>query len=268
MAEESQATYLNFVAGGISGVFEVSASHPIDVVKTSMQDKATTIEKIRMNSYSYLLDRFRRGGIKHLYRGYFPRVAGVIPMRAMFWGGQSTAYTWLEAYDLNEPTRATLAGIAGGAAQTLIDNPIEVIKTRMITSSHIHPKLTSQDHRISRPTFPGFGPTLIRNIGFMIAVTQFTTLYDGDSKLIKFALAGAGGFTGSIVTQPIDYVKTQVQSANYVPDGRSAVRIFTDTVRKNPKVLMVGAIPRASLSFINMGVGYLAFSLLLKVFKD
>jgi Mitochondrial carrier protein len=265
MAEKSQSPYLNFIAGGISGVFEVSASHPLDVVKTAMQDKATSVEKVRMNSYQYLLDRFRRGGIRHMYHGYIPRVIGVIPMRAMFWGAQSITYRQLEPYGMKESMRATLAGLAGGLAQTLIDNPIEVMKTRMITSSHLHSNPTPIAH-ISGPRFPGFGPTLFRNIGFMIMVTQFTTSYSGDSSLVKFALAGAGGFAGSILTQPIDYVKTRVQSAN--PDGRRAFRIFSEGIRKNPKVLMVGAIPRASLSFVNMGVGYLAFSLLLKIFKD
>jgi hypothetical protein len=264
------SSYLNFLAGGLSGILEVSTSHPLDVVKTAMQDKVST-NRVKMSPYHYLVDRYKRGGFRHLYRGYMPRVLGVIPMRAMFWGAQSTAYDHLIPYDMSLRTRASLAGMAGGIAQTVIDNPIEVMKTRMITSSHMESD-ASQKTRVSSTRlpntrlsrFPGFGPTLLRNVGFMVVLTQVTASYDGDSYLTRFVLGGTGGFIGSVVTQPIDYVKTKMQSANH--DGRSGIQIFSETFRKNPRALMVGLVPKASLGFLNMSVGYLGFSLFIKLF--
>lgn len=222
-----------------------------------------------MSPYNYLVDRYKRGGISHLYRGYLPRVLGVIPMRSMFWGAQSTTYSYLHPHIANENIRVTLAGIAGGTAQTLVDNPIEVIKTRQITSSHMQSKsmipIPFKPNSSNLPRFPGFIPTLSRNIGFMVVLTQFTTIDDHDSYLCKFGLAGVGGFVGSVLTQPIDYIKTRMQSANY--DGKSALRILSETVRKDPRILMVGTMPRATLGFVNMGVGYLGFTLFINVFK-
>ncbi len=86
---ERQSIVANFIAGGLSGFCEVTTSHPLDVVKTAMQDKAghkhhNDISKVRKGPFRYLIDRYRRGGIPHLYRGYIPRVIGILPMRDTF----------------------------------------------------------------------------------------------------------------------------------------------------------------------------------------
>jgi Mitochondrial carrier protein len=269
---ERQSIVANFLAGGLSGFCEVTTSHPLDVVKTAMQDKAGHGQygdnsKVRKGPFRYLIDRYKRGGIRHLYRGYVPRVFGILPMRATFWGVQHTAYTHLREVSMPENYRVLLAGVIGGTAQTVIDTPIEVMKTRMITTSH-----QNQVHAVPRPflnpvrgLLAGFSPTLFRNIGFMVTLSAVTTSYETDSYLAKFILAGAGGFAGSVVTQPIDYVKTQMQSASY--RGERAIVIFINALKENPRVLMTGTMPRGLLGFMNMGVGFCAFNIFKRIIE-
>lgn len=239
-----QTKYTKFIAGGISGVFEVTFTHPLDVIKTKMQNK----QIVKFNS------------IRAMYIGYTPRLIGIIPMRSIFWGSQYASYEYLQNCNMTNRSRAIVSSVVGGICQTTIDTPIEVMKTHLITS---HTRFIQ--HTKIQNIFRGFWPTLIRNIGFMGGLNGFTMLYKTDNYVHKFCLAGLGGAVGSILTQPIDYVKTQVQSANY--DGTTPTRIFMNTLKTDPKRLMVGCVPRASLGFINMGIGYSVFQFVIYRYK-
>ena len=90
--------------------------------------------------------------------------------------------------------------------------------------------------------------TTIRNIGFAIVLNLFLhTGNDHRDKTIDFIRAGTGAVIASIITQPLDYFKTQVQSNK---------RVFNITL----KALFSGYITRASMAFINMSIGYSIFS--------
>jgi hypothetical protein len=254
---------VNFLAGGLSGICEVTITHPLDVIKTNMQYKiakmtqGTKGDSMIQSSYADITHRYRVQGLAGLYPGYLPRVLGILPMRATFWGVQYTSYEHLKSYDITKNNRILLAGVLGGSAQTLIDNPIEVIKTRIITSNRTNYSKSPSIY------YAGFGPTLIRNIGFMVVFNKFSTAYPTDDYRIKFVMSGLGGFVGSIVTQPIDYVKTQMHAASYdTKNHRPAIHIFLSTLSHSPRILMTGAIPRATLGFINMGVGFTVFTFL------
>ena len=70
---------------------------------------------------------------------------------------------------------------------------------------------------------------------------------DHSDKTIDFLRAGTGAILASIITQPLDYFKTQVQSNRKVYDIK-------------PKALFSGYATRASMAFINMSIGYSIFS--------
>lgn len=256
-----------FLAGGISGIFEVTVSHSLDVVKTDMQYKIASGLKIN-SPLIHMLDKYRSGGILSLYKGYLPRIIGIVPMRSVFWGTQNMTHGYLEQFfDISDGNRALCAGIVGGASQTLIDNPIEIVKTRIITA-----KKTRNFRSFCIPNnislyYKGFYPTLFRNVGFMVVLNRTTTAFDSDSYIVKFLAAGVGGFMASVITQPLDYVKTQIHASDH-DQKISPSKIFIDAWKRDPYILMTGYMPRALLGSVNMGVGFCAFSFILAHFRS
>ena len=72
----------------------------------------------------------------------------------------------------------------------------------------------------------------------------------------KFISGGLGGMLGSLVSQPLDYIKTQKQSNLY--DSYRDI-IYNKNFLRN---CMNGTIPRASMSFISMGIGSFVYFLI------
>ena len=117
----------------------------------------------------------------HPFRGMLPRLVGIIPMRTLFWGVQ---------YDLyKRGYHPILAGAAAGLAQTLVDAPIENMKVSRIFGR-------TPDY------FKGFPVHSLRNIGFAVSVACFTPYY----------LAPVGAILGTVLTPPLDTLKTSIQS--------------------------------------------------------
>ena len=146
-----------------------------------------------------------------------------------------------------------LAGIAGGSCQTIIDNPIETLKINIMTNK----KLKFSDFIQNK----GFYATLIRNVGFAICISSLCFGKENRSDLSNFGHSASAGVVGCVLTQPIDYVKTQQQRSN---DTRSIYNIFADTYKDSPKKLFTGCFNRSLLSFFSMGIGYLAYD---KIYK-
>lgn len=81
----SQPThYKRYLFGAVSGLIEVTSTHWIDVLKTRLQAEKETTVGINVRSLSSRI--WAQEGFKGFYRGYISRMAGIGPMRAMFWG--------------------------------------------------------------------------------------------------------------------------------------------------------------------------------------
>ena len=74
-----------------------------------------------------------------------------------------------------------------------------------------------------------------------------------------------GGLLGSVLTQPIDYVKTQQQRSN---DKRSILTILRETSKDNYKKLYIGGFYRALLSICSMGIGFIAYEYFTDIIED
>lgn len=125
--------YKKYISGGLSGIIEVSLTHPLDYIKTKKQEY-TQREITNNNFYKYLLKENK----VNLYRGIFPRIVGVIPMRFVFWGVQDNSYQYFNQYNYSKFYCGVFAGITGGGCQTLIDNLIEMFKIKTMTNQKIN----------------------------------------------------------------------------------------------------------------------------------
>lgn len=210
------------IAGSFSGLCEVLITHPLDYIKTLLQYNNN---KISCKTYNF-------------YRGITPRIFGVVPMRTIFWTTLEGSKYYLPD-NIKDTDRLILSGLFAGIAQSAIDVPIENMKIqRMIRNNKF----------CDINLYNGSSVTITRNVGFAIILNLFLHLgNDHSNKSIDFFRAGVGAVVASIITQPLDYFKTQIQSNKTIYDIRL-------------KALFSGYLTRASMGFINMSIGYSVFS--------
>ena len=85
-----------------------------------------------------------------------------------------------------------VAGIVGGATQTLIDNPIEIMKINLMNNEKTGIKELFNQY--------GFVPTLLRNMGFAICISSICFDNKNKSNCEKFLYSSGAGLLGSFLT--------------------------------------------------------------------
>lgn len=237
------------VSGGLSGIVEACSTHPLDRIKTEVQrqmlEKNSTIIKShtsRSPLISSILTIYQTGGLSNFYKGIIPRLYGILPMRVVFWGALESGNKMV-VNEKNTFIKYTLPGILAGSIQTFIDNPIEVLKIRLMTSPTtaapssvptaspaIAPSFTTssivslnssasystsatashQSSAISsiKNLYKGFFPCFYRNIIFTVTLSTTTRTFKDQN---AFVVGAFGGLLGSILSHPFDVVKTELQ---------------------------------------------------------
>ena len=181
-------------------------------------------------------------------------------MRVTFWGTQSFVKDRLQGSSLPPLAQTATVGLCAGSAQTLVDNPMEVLKTRLMTTS----KSVSMVSIIREGNFPGFSATLTRNVVFAVLFATGLHWRSTDRLDHQMMRGAVSGFVSSLITQPLDYCKTvmQAESSDSAARSRSVVAILRQTSLRHA---MTGAVPRATLAMLNMSVGAVVFSFLERV---
>jgi len=116
--------------------------------------------------------------------------------------------------------------------------------------------MNKSKHIIFTNLFNGFSVTLYRNILFANCVGIATQIANTRNKIEKIILLGSGGLVGSIISQPLDYVKTQKQLPE--PDKRTIMRVLQ---QENIQTLFRGGLYRALLGMSTMSIGYTIMNL-------
>ena len=113
----------------------------------------------------------------------------------------------------------------------------------------------------------GFHSTLYRNIGFAISLNCFIHIEnDKESDVENFFRAAMGALVGSVLTQPLDYIKTQLQMTN--PKYHTSKEVIMNTLRKSPVHFYTGTFSRSVMGFMNMGIGYYVFRNMYSIFNE
>lgn len=243
MTKDSQ--HINVIkASVISGIVEVSLTHPIDVLKTLKQ------ENLSINKMS----------ISKLYSGYIPRIIGIVPMRCIFWSSQFYYLDILNRSKSSSQYNPIFAGVFAGITQTIIDTPIENNKMKLINNTfNGFNKFNDSHHHFIKSYYRGFIPHLARNTIFASSVCYFNYLKNNDKKINKqfgyFIYPAIGGVIGAVISQPLDYIKTIKQS------GLKNVSIPQIGINSIYNYYRGGGM-RAMMAFINMSIGGFIFNIM------
>jgi len=238
-----------YKSGVLAGIVEVLVTHPIDNYKTLRQ----------FNAYNGTFNKFN---FKTMYNGLFTRIYGIAPMRLIFWCTQDFGEKYFDKYSY----KYAMSGALAGSFQTVVDYPIEQIKIRRMIYKDSYSDII-KDLIKSNNISSGFGVTFLRNVGFATVFNHLLkTNSSNNNTSTNFALAAGSGFVSSIVTQPIDYFKTIIQSNK--GNNISVKNIFIDSMKDNNYLIFFrGGMSRASISFLSMGIGFSVYELSKKYFN-
>lgn len=201
----------------ISGLTEVILTHPIDYMKTISQ---------KINPKKMILSKHLRNS----YQGLESRIIGIVPIRILFWN--SIDYFKNNGYNIYQSSVLT------SIIQTTIDYPVEQIKTQKIINNLPFYNSFSNVNILKASSIH-----LVRNIGFTLSLCSIIQI-NPDS----LYYGAVGGLIGSLITHPLDTLKTWYQSGqqNY-------------PVHWNFRNYIQGWKYRCSLNLISMNIGWVIF---------
>lgn len=228
-------------ASVISAIVEVSVTHPLDRIKTGMQE--ATLKQYKSNKFLYITKKIYTND--KFYRGFYPRLLGIIPMRTVYWNTMN--YTRKITENRSSYIKYMAPGIVAGFTQTLVDCPIEIYKINMMT------KLPNKLVNFLNP-YQGFIACVSRNMLFAIPVSIGTIKYGKD---YPFLSGFIGGMIGSIISHPFDVIKTEKQRYKQNETKLDLIKF----IKENPLKLYNGVGIRTMMGCINMGIGFYIYNL-------
>ena len=210
----------------ISSVTEVILTQPFDVIKTLRQNKIKP-------EYNF----------KSLYKGFGPRLYGNIPSLSMFLFSQSYLDSKL---NMNKLHNKLFLPMIAGFTQTVIDNPIEIVKINQIMGIK------------NRNFLRGFIPHYLKNsilIGSIYhsrkyAENNFNSTYSNFNGIF----GAVGGLIGTYLSHPLDTIKTLQQSNNNV-----------NIKKLEFKSLLTGIHLRGLMNFISFTISLTVFDQIKKI---
>jgi len=236
--DEARPPYLHaMLAGGIGGTSGDILMHSLDTVKTRQQGDPHFPPKYTTLSDSYI-KIFRQEGIrKGLYGGIEAAMLGSFPGTVVFFGAYEYCKRHLIDYGVNPSASYLAAGFIADFAASIVYVPSEVLKTRLqlqgrYNNPFFHSGYNYKSTRHAAKTilrtegfgalYTGYKATIFRDLPF--SALQFT-FYEQERQLAKswagdhdigFGLevltAGSAGGLASVITCPLDVVKTRVQT--------------------------------------------------------
>ncbi|KAG9128056.1 carnitine transporter [Ceratobasidium sp. 392] len=281
---------VSFLSGGVGGVSAVLVGHPFDLTKTRLQTAPA-------GTYTGALDVVKktlaRDGVRGLYRGMGPPLAGVTPIFAIsFWGydlGKKIVYRFTperksQVLSLGE---LAFAGFFSAIPTTLVAGPAERVKVLLqIQGQGAQSKYSGPTDVVRqlykegglRSIFRGTAATLARDgpgsaayfVAYEVAKKKLTPAGSDPSQLNLGAVVVAGGLAGVAmwsIAIPPDVIKSRLQSA---PHG--TYNGFIDCVQKTiakdgPKALWKGFGPAMARAFPANAATFLGVEASKKLFE-
>ncbi|TMW58179.1 hypothetical protein Poli38472_011767 [Pythium oligandrum] len=279
VAAKSPAVFIplhwKLAVGGVAGVVGVTATFPIDIVKTHLQGQTRSSGPALFNGpISCFRHILATDGVRGLYRGLPATLVGVLPEKAIKLAVNEQLREYFTDANGNLPlSKQVLSGAGAGLAQVIATNPTEIVKIRLQTQAALPAaeRMTAAQvvqHLGIRGLYKGAGVCLMRDIPYaVIFFPTYANLKDafvdseGKNSIASILFAGAvAGASAAGLCTPADVIKTrrQMRGATYT----GTIDCFQKVVATNGYgALMKGAIPRMMVQAPLFAITLAAFEL-------
>lgn len=256
------------ISAGFSGIIEAGSTHWLDRIKTKMQE--LTLDKKSGNIMNATKSIYLESGLSGFYLGIVPRIIGIVPMRVIYWSTMVKMNSMV--VNSSHIVQYILPGLVAGSVQTILDNPIEAIKIQLMTrGKNKKEQLNITTFSDVKKLYIGFMPCLIRNTIFAVVVASSVKKF-GQKQENKFLAGAIGGFVGSVLSQPFDVIKTELQRCKTnntkIKINTNTFKMLYDIAKNNPRELWSGGSMRCTLAFLNMGIGFHTLGHIHKSFEN
>ncbi|KAL1851783.1 hypothetical protein Plec18167_009010 [Paecilomyces lecythidis] len=258
----------SIIAGSTAGAVEIAITYPAEFAKTRSQLNRRLPDGKKLGWPPFG---------KQWYAGCTTLIVGNSLKAGIRFVAFDTYKSLLQDQDghISGP-RTVIAGFGAGFTESLLAvTPFESIKTQLIDdrksakprlNGFLHGSKVIFQERGIRGFFQGFVPTTARQaansatrFGSYTTLKQFAQGYVAPGEklgtLSTFAIGGMAGLITVYVTQPLDTVKTRMQSLeaskNYKNSFVCAAKIFKD---EGPLTLWSGAVPRLARLIMSGGI--------------
>ncbi|XP_035470718.1 mitochondrial glycine transporter A [Scophthalmus maximus] len=248
-----------FMCGSFSGTCSTLLFQPLDLVKTRLQTLQSGRQpgSGRVGMVTMLMSVVRTERLLGLWKGVSPSFARTIPGVGLYF---STYYSLKQHFFQDSTPGAMGAVLLGGGARTVAGVfmlPVTVIKTRFECGRYGYRSVVGALRSVCQTEgpaalFSGVTATLLRDVPFSGIYVMFYSQTKaslpkeiGDSPSAALAHFGCGilaGVLASVITQPADVVKTQVQVN---PQLRTTEAIRCIYVEHGIQGFFRGAVPRS-----------------------
>ena len=204
MSSDKLNSFIGGLYGGFIGTF---LSHPVDTIKTNVQDKKVSI--LKCIEHIAKTDRF-----KGFYRGILSPLLGVPLEKSVVFGVQyfisnkNISNQWY--------INSCVSGACAGVAASIVVTPVEKIKILYQTKQMSRLRIINSFNFY----YNGLSATLLREVpGYAIYFTTYEFCKrHTTTKVTPFHIALYGGLSGAMAWStiyPSDTIKTAMQSRNY-----------------------------------------------------
>jgi len=219
------------VAGSVAGIMEHVAMYPVDTVKTKMQAAPRVVGTPPLTVRQTVLRITQENGVAALFRGCTAIGAACIPAHVGLFGTYELTKLWLLKSG-HEKEHAPLKAACCGAMATMVHDsvivPMDVVKQRLQLGCYKNAYDCISHtcrHEGVIAFYRSLPSTLLMECPFyaiLVASNESLKLVlgmEGASRSDRragvawhFASAGVSGILASAITQPLDVVKTRLQT--------------------------------------------------------
>lgn len=262
--------------GSVAGGVEALINWPSEVIKTELQMQSKS-KPLYKGYFDCAITKVRSQGIISLYRGLVPVVLGSMPKAGVRFGGNSFyRQNLFSNADGSIGSMGVLgAGLLAGASEAvLVVTPMETLKTRLINANK--PFVSGTMNLLKSEgiggIYKGVVPTIAKqslNQGTRFLV--YDSVMSSVKKLTGNKETGAveaivsgmlAGTASVLVNQPIDTVKTLMQSTEAAKYKNTFDCVKSTIASEGPMALYKGLVPRLMRVVPGQGIIFFTYNAL------